>query len=161
VSENTQGSIQEVVLMFLVFTFTVCSTGCSDVSVTRYESVGEARADRLFDRGWVPDVLPDESGPLTEAHNIDTSDTCAKGEFATRDFDSMAVMSSEAFRRNSGQHAPAGAASSVSIPRPRHHRRVVPVSSRKPERRERIRCCGQERNASLLGITLAVTLDGQ
>jgi hypothetical protein len=47
-----------------------------------YQSCAAARADELFGRGWVPDVLPTECGPIIEAHNLDTNDRCSRSKFA-------------------------------------------------------------------------------
>jgi hypothetical protein len=49
----------------------VLSIAC-DTALTRYESIKHAGADKLFERGWVPDMLPDDGGPLVEVHNWDT-----------------------------------------------------------------------------------------
>jgi hypothetical protein len=51
---------------------------CTEVSTTTYKSIADARADGLFKRGWMPDVLPDDAGPLTEAHDLDTNVRCAR-----------------------------------------------------------------------------------
>jgi len=37
----------------------LCLTGCGDTHVTRYATIEDAKKDRLFERGWVPQALPD------------------------------------------------------------------------------------------------------
>jgi hypothetical protein len=81
-------------------TLALYSAGCRENSVTRYATIQDAKKDRLFDRGWVPDVLPDTAGPLTEAHNIDTNARCALGEFPVGAFDEVvAALSRNGFER--------------------------------------------------------------
>jgi hypothetical protein len=102
-----RGGIREYVLWLVAIVVAACSIGCSDVSVKRYKSVKDARADRLFDRGWVPDVLPDEAGPLIEAHNIDTNDVCAKAEFEPPMLDSvLSAVAMKGFQHDEGPLAP-------------------------------------------------------
>jgi hypothetical protein len=57
--------------------------GCfpGERQVNTYETIDAARSDRLFDRGWVPDVLPPGSGPIIEAHDLDTNGRCSKSQF--------------------------------------------------------------------------------
>ena len=65
------------------------SAGCSENLVTRYATVQDAKKDQVFERGWLPAVLPDTAGPLTEAHNIDTNARCALAEFPPDMFDEV------------------------------------------------------------------------
>jgi hypothetical protein len=57
--------------------------GCfpGERQVNTYETLDAARADRLFERGWVPDVLPPDAGPIVEAHDLDTNSRCSKSSF--------------------------------------------------------------------------------
>jgi hypothetical protein len=43
--------------------------------------MAEAQADRVFERGWIPNVLPPTAGPISEAHNLDTNTRCARARF--------------------------------------------------------------------------------
>jgi hypothetical protein len=89
-----------------VLTLVVWSTGCRETFVSHYESVKQARADRLFERGWIPDVLPDDAGPLIEAHNIDTNARCAVARFSPGAFDDViGALSREGFEPYHG-HVP-------------------------------------------------------
>lgn len=49
-----------------------------EFQINRYSTLEAARADRLFERGWVPDVLPQGAGPIVEAHDLDTNARCSK-----------------------------------------------------------------------------------
>ena len=58
------------------------TVACDTVAVHHDADREAARADRLFDRGWVPDVLPASAGPSVEAHDVDTNERCARAQFA-------------------------------------------------------------------------------
>lgn len=47
----------------------------------RFETVEEARGSGLFERGWLPDVLPPEAGPIEERHDLDTNAHCSRSSF--------------------------------------------------------------------------------
>jgi hypothetical protein len=75
--------------------------GCGEKPVKRYATIQDAKKDGLFERGWVPDVLSETAGPLTEVHNIDTNARCALGQFPARDFDDvLKALSREGFERS-------------------------------------------------------------
>jgi hypothetical protein len=79
----------------------VLTAGCRDTLVTRYSTVQDAKKDRLFERGWVPEVLPETAGPLTEAHNIDTNARCAMAVFPANMFDQvLSSLSKQGFQRH-------------------------------------------------------------
>lgn len=42
---------------------------------SQYSDVNTARADGAFDRGWLPEIVPDDSIDIREVHNIDTNIT--------------------------------------------------------------------------------------
>ena len=52
------------------------SGGCMRVE-ERYGSPDAARQAGLFERGWLPDVLPHSGGQITELHNLDTNSRCS------------------------------------------------------------------------------------
>ena len=68
--------------------------GC-ETQRTQYASTEEARNDGLFSRGWAPDVLPDNAGPITEAHDLDTNARCLYSAFPP---DSLRSVRSELAR---------------------------------------------------------------
>jgi hypothetical protein len=93
--------------LFAATILIAASTSCGETSVTRFETVEAARRQGLFDRGWVPDVLPAAAGPLTEAHNIDTNTRCAYGQFAPLAFEAVeAALSKAGFEPNGGALRP-------------------------------------------------------
>lgn len=99
--------MRTVLLSIVALGVAACSCGCDDTSVTRYETIKDAKADRLFERGWVPDVFPDNAGPLTEAHDIDTNARCALVQFSPGAFgEVLAGLSREGFERYEGALPP-------------------------------------------------------
>ena len=66
--------------------------GCSpgERQVNTYETIEAARSDRLFARGWVPDVLPSEPGPIVEVHDLDTNARCSRSVFPSASADDVA-----------------------------------------------------------------------
>lgn len=40
---------------------------------SRYSDVNTARTDGAFNRGWLPEIVPDDSIDIREIHNIDTN----------------------------------------------------------------------------------------
>lgn len=78
-----------------------CCTACGETSVTRYETVRQARADTLFDRGWVPDVLPEDAGPLIEVHNVESNERCTFAQFPPAAFD---IVQTALLRQGFEQH---------------------------------------------------------
>src|SRR5688572_17720044 len=87
-------------IVSISFATLAVSTACAENCVTRYRTVQDAKNDRLFERGWVLGVLPDTAGPLTEAHDIDTSARCALVEFPPSTFDGvLAALSQNGFQR--------------------------------------------------------------
>lgn len=59
-----------------------CAACWSERQQSTYPSVLAARADGLFRRGWVPDVLPEDGGFIVEAHDLDTSARCSLAHFS-------------------------------------------------------------------------------
>ena len=58
---------------------TLALFGCDSVT-SRYDTIEEARADGLFDRGWLPDVLPDSANSIRAKNQLDTN--WSEGEFS-------------------------------------------------------------------------------
>jgi hypothetical protein len=52
--------------------------GC-DVVTSKYGSIAEARADQLFDRGWLPEILPPSATDIRVSNNLDLN--ISEGEF--------------------------------------------------------------------------------
>ncbi len=58
----------------------------SDVVGSNYATLAEARADQLFGRGWLPDVLPASAFNIRTSNNLDLNQS--EGEFSFRPDDS-------------------------------------------------------------------------
>lgn len=54
--------------------------GCTDIVTSRYETLADARADKLFGRGWLPDVLPPTAVDIVTVNNLDSNES--HGEFS-------------------------------------------------------------------------------
>jgi hypothetical protein len=62
----------------LIATLFVC--GCSDTVTRRYRTRAEAEADILFQRGWLPSIIPQSSFNITTRNDLDIS--VSEGEFS-------------------------------------------------------------------------------
>jgi hypothetical protein len=64
---------------FLIGAISIAVLGCvgpfSEDFELQYSDVNAARADGAFDRGWLPEIVPDDSIDIREMHNIDTNIT--------------------------------------------------------------------------------------
>ncbi|EMK3320012.1 hypothetical protein QO227_21105 [Vibrio vulnificus] len=48
-------------------------TGCSDIVQSHYDNYQQAQADQLFERGWLPDVLPVLTTQIEVANDLDNN----------------------------------------------------------------------------------------
>lgn len=48
-------------------------TGCSDIVQSHYDNYQQAQADQLFERGWLPDVLPVSTTQIEAANDLDNN----------------------------------------------------------------------------------------
>ncbi|MCU8464004.1 hypothetical protein ABMX64_10690 [Vibrio vulnificus] len=48
-------------------------TGCSDIVQSHYDNYQQAKADQLFERGWLPDVLPVSTTQIEVANDLDNN----------------------------------------------------------------------------------------
>ena len=53
--------------------------GCSDTVTKHYSTRNEAEADRLFDRGWLPIIIPMSSKQIRTSNDLDIN--TSRGEF--------------------------------------------------------------------------------
>ncbi|MDE1465891.1 hypothetical protein [Spartinivicinus poritis] len=56
---------------FLVLVVITVLSGCSDDTSSSYTSYAEAKQDKLFARGWLPDILPTTTVNITTKNNLD------------------------------------------------------------------------------------------
>ncbi|KQA18880.1 hypothetical protein XV92_11635 [Vibrio metoecus] len=57
----------------LLLTFTLVLLGCSDVVENYYADYQQAQADHLFERGWLPPILPASTTQIQVANNLDSN----------------------------------------------------------------------------------------
>lgn len=55
---------------------------CGDVVESRYGDMTEARSDKLFERGWLPDILPPSTMQIVTKNDLDSNQS--SGEFRMR-----------------------------------------------------------------------------
>lgn len=53
--------------------------GCSDVVSDEYSTYAQAKEERLFDRGWLPDILPKSTVTIKVSNDLDAN--TSKGRF--------------------------------------------------------------------------------
>jgi hypothetical protein len=63
--------------------------GCSDVVTTHYPTVVEARRDGLFERGWLPDVLPPSVRDIEVSNNLDINTSVGEFWFDTSEYEKL------------------------------------------------------------------------
>jgi hypothetical protein len=64
----------------LVAAAAMLSISSCDVVTSRYATLDDARKDRLFERGWLPDILPASSRDIRVSNDLDVNHS--KGEFS-------------------------------------------------------------------------------
>jgi hypothetical protein len=68
-------------ILLVLIACTCLAFSCSgERQINTYSSVTEARSDNLFARGWIPDVLREDDGPIVEFHDLDTNARCSKSK---------------------------------------------------------------------------------
>src|SRR5688500_8592456 len=60
----------------------------TDVVDNRYSSLADARADHLFERGWLPDILPASAHDIRTTNNLDLN--LSEGEFSFKPVEAAA-----------------------------------------------------------------------
>jgi hypothetical protein len=73
-----------------IVAFAVMATACSSVVTDHYETLQEARSDDLFQRGWLPDILPPSAHDIRTSNNLDIN--VSEGEFHFRADESAAFF---------------------------------------------------------------------
>jgi hypothetical protein len=63
---------------FIILLATLALSSC-DVVTKRYATLTDARRDQLFERGWLPDILPDSTRDIRISSDLDTNRS--QGEF--------------------------------------------------------------------------------
>ena len=74
----------------VVATVVLSLSGCDRVSNT-YSTLADARKDRLFERGWLPDILPASARQIRVISDLDTNQSKGEFSFESSDFTSFAA----------------------------------------------------------------------
>ncbi|MEZ8714825.1 hypothetical protein AB6D81_02395 [Vibrio splendidus] len=61
------------VLLPLLLPVLVLMSGCSDVVSDEYSTYAQAKQERLFDRGWLPDILPNSTVTIEVNNDLDAN----------------------------------------------------------------------------------------
>ncbi|MEZ9447204.1 hypothetical protein [Vibrio splendidus] len=61
------------VLLPLLLPVLVLMSGCSDVVSDEYSTYAQAKQERLFDRGWLPDILPKSTVKIEVNNDLDAN----------------------------------------------------------------------------------------
>lgn len=61
------------VLLPLLLPALVLLSGCSDVVSSEYSTYGKAKEERLFDRGWLPEILPKSTVKIEVNNDLDAN----------------------------------------------------------------------------------------
>lgn len=64
----------------IILAAALLSLGSCDVVTSRYATLDDARKDRLFERGWLPDILPGSARDIRVSSDLDANH--AEGEFS-------------------------------------------------------------------------------
>ncbi|MDI9239116.1 hypothetical protein QLQ15_09360 [Lysobacter sp. LF1] len=65
-----------------VFCIAVAVAGCeTDVAQSRYATLADARVDHLFERGWLPDLLPPTATDIHTVNNLDVDTSTGSFRF--------------------------------------------------------------------------------
>ncbi|NOJ07571.1 hypothetical protein [Vibrio splendidus] len=67
------------VLLPVLFSILALMSGCSDVVSDEYSTYAQAKQERLFDRGWLTDILPKSTLNIEVNNDLDAN--TSKGRF--------------------------------------------------------------------------------
>jgi hypothetical protein len=74
--------------------------GC-DVVTNRYATLQEARADSLFQRGWLPDILPPSTRNIRTSNDLDLNISSGVFHFSSNEFPRFSATLQPYTRRDS------------------------------------------------------------
>ncbi|MGR4998869.1 hypothetical protein [Vibrio celticus] len=61
------------VLLPLLLPVLALMSGCSDVVIDEYSTYAQAKQELLFDRGWLPDILPKSTVTIEVNNDLDAN----------------------------------------------------------------------------------------
>jgi hypothetical protein len=62
---------------------------CSDIVTKHYPTIVEARRDGLFERGWLPNILPSSVRDIKVSNNLDINTSVGEFWFDIRDYEKL------------------------------------------------------------------------
>jgi len=71
--------------MFVLFAAVIF--GAFDIVERSYETKQDAKDDRLFERGWLPDIIPTSSSTIEVSSNLDINTSTGSFEFNVEELD--------------------------------------------------------------------------
>ena len=78
-----------IALLIVAGGFVVLLVLSNDVVMSRYATLADARADELFGRGWLPDILPSSARQIRTSNDLDVSTSEGEFRFAPRDYEQL------------------------------------------------------------------------
>jgi hypothetical protein len=82
-------TIRHAVLAFACATLLSACDVLNDTVESNYGTLVEARADRLFERGWLPDILPPSTRDITTRNQLDLNYSTGGFSFDPSDAQSL------------------------------------------------------------------------
>ena len=79
-----------IVLSLAVAYFGLHLLATADLVTSRYSTLNDARADRLFERGWLPDILPASAREIRTTNDLDINTSEGEFGFAPDDYQTFA-----------------------------------------------------------------------
>jgi hypothetical protein len=77
----------------ILFTFILLLlAGCSDVVTNKYETYDDALSNNLFQRGWLPEIIPKSSTNITTSNNLDLNTSVGEFYFDPQNSDSFILL---------------------------------------------------------------------
>ena len=88
--------------LFVISLLSVIHSGCGDTVTSNYATYADAEKDNLFDRGWLPDILPVSTANIRTKNSLDDNASRGSFEIPKPDID---VFKSKLRRLDNGQYA--------------------------------------------------------
>ncbi len=73
------------VTLCVLFAALIC--GAFDTVESSYQTKEDAKADRLFERGWLPGIIPDSSSDIKVSSNLDINTSVGSFHFNPKELD--------------------------------------------------------------------------
>ena len=70
----------------LITAMLMLMVGCDDSVSSTYSTRAEAEADNLFDRGWLPEIVPPSSKSITMTNDLDLNTSNGQFKFDPADY---------------------------------------------------------------------------